>query len=168
VVVNDPAGDTVVDGSQKAKAEGRADLLQGRAIYHPEGIALTAQTAQRGDPSQDPSWASTSTFVSWELDTNGDSKPDFEVQFFLEDGIPVAGVSRVGDNVNNSVCDAGARYTAENYVVGIDPACFGSPAQFSYRVSLYYDTDPADEDADVLTDVTPNGGLSRPVARPAG
>ena len=73
-----PAGDTVVDGTRKPRPEGRADLIHTRATYMKDGVLLTAQTAEAADPRKDPHWASDSTFVSWELDTNGDAVPDYE------------------------------------------------------------------------------------------
>ena len=165
VDVDDPAGDTVVDGTLKPKSEGRADLVQSRATYMKDAVLLTAKTAEAADPRKDPHWASESTFISWELDTNGDAVPDYIVQYGLRDGALVAGVSRPDDNEFDSVCEAGANYGLDTHAVGLDPACIKSPAAFSYRATILYDSDPKNENADVITDVAPNGGWSRPVAR---
>ncbi len=167
VTVTDPSGDTVVDGTGKPVAVGRADIVRAMADYTARAVVLTAQVAQPVDPKQDPNWISDSTYVSWALDTNGDGVADFEVQYYLASGAPVADVSRAGDTSNTSLCSAEAGYTADGYTVAIDPACLGGPATVSFRVTTYYDTDPKNTNSDVATDVSPDGGLSRPVARPA-
>jgi hypothetical protein len=164
----DPAGDTIVQDSGKATAERRADIVQSHVSYGAKDLVFAVLTDDPVDPGQDPNWASDSTFVAWELDTDGDAVPDYEVQFAFSDGMPVAGVSRPGDTDGSSVCEAEAAYTAERYAVGVDPECIGRPASLSYHVAIYYDRDPKNEDSDVVTDLAPDGGLSRPVARPAG
>jgi hypothetical protein len=164
----DPAGDTVVQGSGKAKGERRADIVHSLVTYAANGLVFAVRTDDPVHPADDPHWASESTFISWELDTNGDAVADYEVQYAFSEGTSVAGVSRVADTDGTSVCEAEAAYTSERYAVGFDPECIGRPAAVSYRVTIYYDTDPKNEDADVVTDVGPDGGLSRPIARPAG
>jgi hypothetical protein len=52
-------------------------------------------------------------------------------------------------------------------LVGVDPGCLGSPASLSYRASIYYGTDPKNENADVVTDVSPDGAMSGQVPRTA-
>ncbi len=168
VLVDDPAGDTVVDGSGASRAEPAADIVSTRAAYQSGAIVLAVGVRQPSDPAQDPHWASDNTYLVWEIDTNGDGTPDFQVQYFLDSGAPVAGVSHPNDTDAASLCPTEAGYSAAGYTVAFDPACVGRPASFAYRVTIYYDTNPKNEDADVVTDVAPNGGLSRPVARPAG
>ena len=167
VTVDDRSGDTVVDGTGKPVAVGRADIVRAQADYTAKAIVLAAQVAQPVDPRQDPNWVSDSTYLSWELDTNGDGVPDYEVQYYLASGAPVANVSRAGDTTNTSLCPAEAGYTADGYTAAVDPACLGGPASVSFRVTMFYDTDPKNPNGDVATDVAPDGGLSRPVARPA-
>ncbi|HEV3364794.1 MAG TPA: hypothetical protein VG795_11785 [Acidimicrobiia bacterium] len=168
VVVDDRSGDTVVDGTAKAKPESRADIVRSEAFYATNAVIFTVLTREPVDPSKDPNWESDSTYISWELDTNDDGVADYDVQFALLEGALIAGVSRPGETDGTSACEAEAAYTADRYAVGFDPACIGRPASLSYRVKIHYDTDPKNEDADVVTDIAPDGGLSRPVARPAG
>ncbi len=165
---DDRAGDTVVDGTSDRRAEKRADIIRSQATYRADAVVLTVQVAQPVDPRQDPKWASAHTFLAWEIDTNGDATPDIEIQYFLDEGGPVAGVSRVGDPDGASLCDAEAGYTADGYTVAFESGCLGGASSFSYRASTYYDSDPQDENADVISDVTPDGGLSRPVTRSNG
>jgi hypothetical protein len=167
VVTDDPAGDTVVDGTGAPLANGHADIAQSRAANTTKGIIFAVKVAQPVDPTKDPNWTSGETFISWEVDTSGDGKPDFEVQYYLDAGKLVAGVSRPGDPNTDTACAAEAGYMSESYAVGIDPACLGSPASLSYRATIYYTTDPKNANADDITDVSPDGGMSRPVPRTA-
>ena len=163
-VIDDPAGDTVVDGSQAPQPDARADLVQSRATNTTKAIGFAVKVAQPVDPTRDPNWASAETFVFWEVDTTGDGKPDFEIEYFAEGGKLLAGVNRAG---GQAACDAEPGFMSDNYVVGVDPACFGSPAALSYRATIYYDTDPKVDNAGVITDVSPDGAMSAPLGRTA-
>jgi hypothetical protein len=167
-VVDDPTGDTVVDSSDSPQANPRADIVQTRAANTTKGVGFAVKVAQPGDPTRDPNWASAATLVLWEVDTSGDGKPDFEVEYFVEGGKLVAGVNRLGANGSQAACEAEAGYMSDSYVVGIDPACLGSPASLSFRANIYYATDPNNEKAAVIADVAPDAeGMAGPVRRTA-
>ena len=168
ITLADKSGDTVGDGTGQPMAQGRADIVRTIADYTAKAIVLTAQVAQPVDPRQDPNWASDSTYLAFDLDTTGDGTPDFEVQYYLDSGAPMAEVSRAGDTTGASLCAAEAGYTADGYTVAIDPACLGGPTSFTYRATIYYDTDPQNANSDDATDVAPDAGLSPSVTRPAG
>jgi hypothetical protein len=163
----DPTGDTFVDGTQDPLTEARADIVRTGASYAPGAITFAMQVKQPNDPRQDERWAGDSTFAVWAVDTNRDGTPDYEIQF-TSDGSGLGGsVERAGDEVSPSVCEASAAgYGADGYTVTVDPACLGNPKSFSYRATIYYDTNPQDENSNVASDVTPNGGLSFPITRP--
>ena len=164
-VQTDPTGDTVVDGTHDPIKEARADIVRAGAVYEPGTISLALQVAQPTDPSKDPKWAGDSTFANWSLDTNGDGTPDFDIQYYFDSGEIGGTVSRPG--TQDVVCDADtAGYSPDGYWLTVAPSCLGDPASFSYRVTMFYDTNPKDANADVASDVTPNGGLSFPVTRP--
>ena len=164
----DPAGDTVVDGTQDPIKEGRADIVRTRAVYQPGKITLGVQVDQPSDPSKDERWAGDATFVSWSIDTNGDANPDFDVQYYFDAGEFGGTVTRSGQPEAELVCEADtASYGSTGYSLTIPSSCLGDPASFSYRVTTYYDTNPKDENADVASDVAPNGGLSFPISRGA-
>jgi hypothetical protein len=164
----DPKGDTVIDGTQDPMKEGRADIVRTRAVYEPGKITLGLQVDQPSDPSKDERWAGDATFISWSVDTNGDGTPDFEVQYFIDAGKYGAVVSRGGQAGADVVCqDDTASFGADGYSLTIPSSCLGDPASFSYRVTTYYDTNPKDENADVASDVAPNGGMSFPISRGA-
>jgi hypothetical protein len=165
--VTDPAGDTFVDGTQKPITESRADIVRTGAAYGPGGLTFTMQVQTPTDPRQDKKWAGESTYALWAVDTTGDGNPDFEIQYYFDSGSLGASVDRPGDANGPSVCDvSAATYGPDGYSVTVDPACLGNPAAISYRATLYYDTNPKDDNADVASDIAPNGGMSFPVARP--
>jgi hypothetical protein len=164
-MLTDPTGDTFVDGSQKAIKEPRADIVRTTGAYRSGVIGFVMQLQQPVDPRTDERWAGDATFALWSLDTTGDGQPDFEIQYYVLDGQLGGVVSRPAST--DTVCDVEAGYSPEGaYSVFVDPACLGNPASFSYRVTMYYDTNPKDDNADVASDVTPNGGMSFPVVRP--
>ena len=166
--LGDPAGDTFVDGTQDPIKEGRADIVRSRAVYEPDRITFVVQVDEPSDPSQDERWAGDSTFASWAVDTNGDGTADFDVQYYIDNGTYGAVVSKPGAAEPEVVCEVGtATYGPEGYSVTIPPSCLGDPASFQYRVTMFYDTNPKDENADVASDVAPNGGLSVPISRGA-
>ena len=166
--LSDPAGDTFVEGSQKPVSESRADIVKAGAAYTPGGVTFALQVQRPTDPRTDERWAADSTYAQWSVDTNGDSAPDFEVQYFFVDEENLGGsVSRANQD-GEPVCEASAvAYRDDAYALTVDPACLGNPASFSYRATIFYDTNPADEDADVISDMAPNGGWSFPVAKPS-
>lgn len=166
--LGDPAGDTFVDGTQDPIKEGRADIVRSRAVYEPDRITFVVQVDEPSDPSKDERWASDSTFAKWEIDTNGDGTADFDVQYYIDQGTYGGAVSKLGAAEPEIVCEVGtATYGPEGYSVTIPAHCLGDPASFQYRATMYYDTNPKDENADVVSDVAPNGGLSIPISRGA-
>jgi len=160
----DQAGDTFVDGSQNAIKEPRADIARATAVYRAGLLGFVMQVQQPVDPRTDERWAGDATFALWSIDTTGDGQPDFELQYYVLDGALGGVVSRPAST--DVVCDVEGAYGPEGYSAILDPACLGNPASFSYRVTMYYDTNPKDSNADVASDVTPNGGMSFPVTRP--
>jgi len=166
--LGDPAGDTFVDGTQDPIKEGRADIVRSRAVYEPDRITFVVQVDEPSDPSKDERWASDSTFAKWEIDSNGDGTADFDVQYYIAQGTYGGAVSKLGGAEPEIVCEVGtATHGPEGYSVTIPAHCLGDPASFQYRVTMYYDTNPQDENADVASDVAPNGGLSVPISRGA-
>ena len=166
--MGDPAGDTFVDGTQDPITEGRADIVRSRAVYEPERITFVVQVEEPSEPTKDERWASDSTFAKWEIDTNGDGTTDFDVQYYIDKGTYAGAVSKPGAAQPEIICEVGtATYGPEGYSVTIPAYCLDDPASFQYRVTMYYDTDPKDESANVASDVAPNGGLSVPISRGA-
>jgi hypothetical protein len=164
-VITDATGDTVVDSSQVPQANPRADIVQSRATNTTKGVGFAVKVAEPVDPTRDPNWSSAATFVLWEIDTNGDDSPDFEVEYFVEGGKLIGGVSRIAANGPQAACEAEAQYMSESYAVGIDPGCLGSPASLSYRATVFYAAGANSDDS--IIDVSPDGGMSSPLRRTA-
>jgi hypothetical protein len=164
----DPVGDTFVDGTKKPFNDSRADIVHAAAGYGPGGIAFGMQVQRPTDPRDDERWAADSTYAQWSVDTNGDSAPDYEVQYFLVDEENLGGnVSRPGKG-GEVVCEVGAAaHRADGYRFTLDPACLGNPASFSWRATIFYDTNPPEDDSVVVSDMAPDGGWSFPVTRPS-
>jgi len=94
--------------------------------------------------------------------------PDFEIQYYYDAGSFGGSVDRPGDAAAPSVCGvSAATYGPDGYSVTVDPACLGNPAAVAFSATMYYDTNPKNDNADVASDVAPNGGMSFPVNRPA-
>jgi hypothetical protein len=167
LVLADKTGDTTADGSGAAMAQPQADIVKAQANWTAKALVFAVQVAQPVNPAQDAHWASASTYIQWDLDTNGDGTPDFAVQYYFDPkGGLVADVSKAGDTSGQSACGGEAGYTADGYTVAIDPACLGNPASVMFRATTYYDPDPANANGNLATDVTPDGGLSGPVSKP--
>ena len=166
-VLDDVTGDTVVDSTHAPQANPRADVVQSRGANTTKGVGLAVKVAQPGDPTKDPTWASDATFVLWEVDTSGDGKPDFQVEYFVDSGKLFAGVDRLTGTGTQAACQAEAGYMNDNYIVGIDPTCLGSPASFSYRATFYYAADPSTQNGESISDVSPDGGMSPVIKRVA-
>jgi len=166
ITITDMGGDAVIDGSTTLISEARGDIVAASAEYRPDGIALSVRTASLVDPLRDPAWATDSTYLSWELDTTGDGQPDYEVQYFTRAGKLTGDVSSAGQG-SAKRCDlsAAAFDAVTGYEAVIDPNCLGNPNSFSYKVTVFYNTNPANPDSDVATDVTPDQGLSPLVTR---
>lgn len=164
-VIDDPTGDTVLDSTRAPQANAAADIVQSRVTNTTKAVGFAVKVAQPADPTRDPNWTSPATFVLWEVDTGGDGKPDYEIEYFVEGGKLIGGASRVSGNDRQAACEAEAGYTSESYLVGIDPACLGSPASLSYRATVFYGADPNSEDS--IIDVAPDGGMTGPVRRTA-
>jgi hypothetical protein len=166
--MTDAAGDTVDHGTTNKVAVPAADSVAASADYRPDGITLTVKVKQPSDPMAGSKWGD-ATYVSWEVDTNHDSKPDYEIQYYVDSGQLTGDVTRVGaPTTDDPACDvSSAKYdAAAGYTVALDPKCIGNPAAFSYRVTSYYDTKPGDDNATVGSDVAPDTGFSAPINRP--
>ena len=160
----DRTGDVVDARTRKPAGNPRADIVRAGAVSGPSDLTLALLVERPFDPRKDPRWAVDTTYAQWEIDTNGDSAPDFEVQYFLDGEENLgASVTRSGNGGEAACAVRSALYSADTYRVTLNPACIGNPRSFSYRAKVFYDTNSADESGVVATDATPDRGWSKGV-----
>jgi len=166
----DPAGDTVNEENDSRLDVPEADVLRSSISVVDKGIRLNVQVRKPTDPLANRAWAGdeSDTGIEWELETTGDDKPDFSVEYYTDAGKITGEVTRSSDNddeptlceVSSAAFSAEAGYTA---VVGTD--CIGSPKTVAYVVTFLYDTDSAQANAAVAEDHAPDSGMSARVGQ---
>ncbi|HEV7686825.1 MAG TPA: hypothetical protein VGQ80_09655 [Acidimicrobiia bacterium] len=166
--ITDPVGDVINRDTNGPLTSAPDDIVSATVDSGAQGIVLTFKTQAMGDPATDPNWASDYTFVSWQIDSNGDGKVDDLVRYSADRATPGGIVSDLthwsGPGVPAKHCDATATFDATTgYSLTVAPACMGNPASISYRVQLTYDTSPAGAKPPLAFDVLPDQGLAGPV-----
>ena len=166
--ITDPAGDVINRDTNAKLTSAATDIVSATVDSGAQGVVLTFKTAQMGDPTSDPNWASPTTFVSWQIDGNGDGKVDDLIRFSADRSAPGGLVGDLtywtGPGVPAKHCDAQAAFDPVNgYGLTINPTCMGSPSSISYRVQLTYDTSPGATKPPLAFDVAPDQGLAGPV-----
>ena len=167
--ITDPGGDVINRDTNAKLTSAATDIVAATIDSGAGGVVLTFKTEQMADPASDPGWASPNTFVSWQVDSNGDGKVDDLIRFSVDRGAPGGVVGDLthwsGPGVPAKHCDAKAAFDpAAGYMLTIDPACMGNPASITYRVQLTYDTSPGVAKPPLAFDVAPDTGLAGPVA----
>ena len=144
------------------------DITKATAEYRPEGLALTVAVQEPVDPLADDSWSADGTFLSWELDTTGDGEDDYEVSYHIQGAGLTGEVTKTATESSSVVCpiSAGTFTPAAGYTAVVDPSCLENPRSIAYRVTYYYQTDPRNDDAPVITDTAPDQGMTPMVSAP--
>jgi LPXTG-motif cell wall-anchored protein len=166
--ITDPTGDVINRDSNAPVTSPPTDIVAATVDSGAGGIVLTFRTQQMGDPATDANWASPNTFVSWQVDSNGDGKVDDLIRYSADRTTPGGIASDLthwsGPGVPAKHCDATAAFSpTTGYTLTFAPACIGNPASISYRVQLTYDTDLAPTKPVLAFDVAPDQGLAGPV-----
>jgi hypothetical protein len=167
--ITDPSGDVINRDTNANLTSPATDIVSATVDSGAQGVVLTFKTQQMADPATDPSWASGNTFVSWQVDGNGDGKVDDLIRYSADRDTAGGIVGDLtywsGPGVPAKHCDAKAGFDpAGGYTLTIDPACMGNPTSITYRVQLTYDTKPGDPKPPLAFDVAPDQGLAGPVA----
>jgi hypothetical protein len=166
--LTDPVGDVINRDSNVKLPSARTDIVSAAVDSGAQGIVLSFRTQEQGDPATDANWASPNTFVSWQIDSNGDGKVDDLVRYSADRATP-GGIAAdlthwSGPGAPAKHCDATGTFgAATGYTLTVDPACLGNPASISYRVQLTYDTSPGAAKPPLAFDVAPDQGLAGPV-----
>ena len=168
--VADPAGDTVNDENDSRLDVPEADVLRSSIEVVGKGIRLNVQVRKPTDPRTDRAWAGdeSDTGVEWELETTGDDKADFSVEYYIDSGKITGEVTRSSDNDDEpTLCElTSATFSPEaGYTGMVDTGCIGSPDSVAYAVTFLYDTDPSQANGAVASDTAPDSGMSARVGR---
>jgi len=166
--ITDPSGDVINRDTNAKLTSPATDIVAATVDSGAQGVVLTFKTQQMGNPATDPNWASPYTFVSWQVDGNGDGKVDDLIRFSADRDTPGGIVGDLthwsGPGIPAKHCDAQAAFDPTNgYSLTINPTCMGSPASITYRIQLTYDTSPGATKPPLAFDVAPDQGLAGPV-----
>jgi hypothetical protein len=166
--LTDPVGDVINRDTNARLQSGPTDIVAASVDSGAQGIVLTFKTQAMSDPATDPNWASPNTFVSWQVDDNGDGKVDDLIRYSADRSTPGGIVSDLvhwgAPGVPAKHCDATGTFDAVNgYTLTVNPSCLANPASITYRVQLTYDTDLAPTKPVLAFDVLPDQGLAGPV-----
>jgi hypothetical protein len=147
----------------------RADITAASLEYGPGWIRMRMQPRNPTDPVRDPNWESAGTYATWTLDTNGDAKADYSVQYGIQDGELYGNAVRPNAGPDGDrACEADSATFAprDGYTMVFDPECLGRPAAIANSVSMAYDTDVRNDSAPVAQDLVPAAGFAAAVAAP--
>jgi hypothetical protein len=161
--LGDRQGDTVSDDTKQPADVPQADIVKSWISTGAKGILLGVQVRKPTDPATDRAWVEGDSSAQWDLDVNGDSKPDYSAELYNDDGKITGEVSRAdaGDDAPAKCLATKHSYAAdEGYTVTVDPACIGSPTSIAYQATFSYDTNPGDENSGEVTDSSPDQGMS--------
>jgi hypothetical protein len=132
--VSDPAGDATTrvaanGGTTNVPNEPKADIIAASATYQAGSIVLSARTASPVNAASDASWGQ--SVITWFLDTTGDRKFDFSVEWGADNGGLYADIYNTGES---TICagQGQASISDGNYVVTLNPKCFGNPSAFNW------------------------------------
>jgi len=166
--VTDPAGDVINRETNDKLQSIPTDITSASVDSGDQGIVLSFRTQDAPDPIASPNWASPNTFVSWQVDANGDGKVDNLIRYSLDRDVAGRIVGDltyfVGPGQPAKHCDVPATWNAATgYTLTIPHDCMGNPAAISYRVQLTYDTNPGGTKPPLAFDVVPDQGFVGPV-----
>jgi len=138
----------------------RADITQASVEYAPGWIRMKVQVKAPTDPVKDDAWSDRSD-AEWALDTNGDGKPEYTVEFASDKGELYGAVFDVNKPDDKSLCDAdSATFSPQDgYTLVIDPKCIGNPRSLGYSVGMFFATDPKNDNSPMATDRAPDQGF---------
>ena len=168
--VADPAGDTVNDDNDSRLDVPEADILRSSIEVVGNGIRLNVQVRKPTDPRTSRAWDGdeSDTGIEWELETTGDDKPDFSVEYYIDSGKITGEVTRSSDNDDEpALCElTSATFSPEaGYTAMVETTCIRSPDSIAYAVTFLYDTDPSQANGVVASDTAPDSGMSARVGR---
>ena len=166
--ITDALGDVINRETNDKLQSVPTDIVSATIDSGAQGIVLTFKTQEGADPATSTNWASPNTFVSWQIDANGDGKVDNLIRYSLDRETPgrISGdlTHWAGPGQPAKHCDVPATFNpATGYTLTVAPDCMGNPTALHYRVQLTYDTNPGGTKPPLAFDVVPDQGLAGPV-----
>lgn len=161
--ITDPTGD-VYDDQDNIIVNPAADIVSADASRAGGNLTLTYTTAKPTDPETDPAWGSLETYTDFLLDTNGDGKEDFAVEYSTDDDddINVDVYKMDGSDQPPVVCSGTGTFAGGAYTAVVPLSCLGTVTTLGYQVAVNHDTD-VNVEGKVVYDDAPETGFS-PVA----
>ena len=132
-VMSDAAGDATArvaanGGTTSVPNEPKADAVSISATYQAGAIVLAAKMAHPVNAASDASWGQ--SVVTWFIDTTGDKKFDFSIEWGADNGGLYADIYNTGDS---AICAGQGQASIgpdSSYVATVNPKCFGNPSAF--------------------------------------
>ena len=133
--MSDSSGDATTrvaasGGTTNVPNEPKADVIAASATYQAGAIVLSAKTASPVNAASDASWGQ--SVVTWFIDTTGDKKFDFSIEWGADNGALYADVYNTGES---PICAGGGQASIGgdgSYVTTVNPRCFGNPPAFNW------------------------------------
>ncbi|HEX6379820.1 MAG TPA: hypothetical protein VF180_01110 [Acidimicrobiia bacterium] len=133
--MSDPAGDATNrvaanGGTTQVPNEPKADIVTASATYEAGAIVLSAKMANPVNAASDASWGQ--SVVTWFIDTTGDKKFDFSIEWGADNGGLYADIYNTGDS---PICAGQGQASIGgdgSYIATVKPACFGTPSAFNW------------------------------------
>ena len=157
--VQDARGDVKAD-TGGALAEARADVIEAGAAFSGDQIVFRLKTVEPSNPKTDPGWASGDSAVAWAVDTTGDTREEFQIEYGLdpESKAVYADVYRAFGAADAApLCAAAAQFASGVYSMSVPAGCMGSPDHVQYAALMLYTRNPADANSPQGEDRIPDG-----------
>ncbi|GGK02785.1 hypothetical protein GCM10010123_35950 [Pilimelia anulata] len=155
----DPGADVYDDNDELTDAP-YADIVSIDALRSATKLELRYATRKPLDPTKDPNWVSDSSYTDVLLETTGDDKEDFDVEYGVLDGGLYVDVYRVDTQEEPPVlCTGEAEFSENTHVATVPLDCLGDPDAIGYRVETVYDQEADAEDSLAAYDAAPDAGF---------
>jgi hypothetical protein len=159
----DPTGDTVEEQSSIKMTEPHGDAVETIGEYGVDGLSLKLKVADPVKPKADNDWQYPGTGVGWQIDTNGDFKPEFAIEYGLDKGKIYADVFKNG--AQDPVCQGTADFADQYYRVVLDRNCIDSPDSIYFKATVIY-AHSANVNDDQSVDNVPDVSFAGPIVFP--
>ncbi len=159
--IDDPRGDQKSDKGKPANAP-KGDITRADGQKVGNDYVFRYTTVEPVDLRTDPNWDTADSNTLFLLDTNGDDKADFNIEYALDDSGLYANVY-VDDGSPNpaTLCDGKADFQGGTYSATIPASCIKNPPTVRYRVETSIDTNTVSEDNSVVAeDQAPDFGYA--------